>query len=243
MKKITGWPIIIACSVFLMIFVVTFIVLIPGIPKMPEVMTVKEIISTVIGFAIVIILLIVGLMNGIKKIKKDKILKVIDYTDSLDINLTGRISYTDYQKLMLGLSFKKPTYLVFVCVIIIFSLSFINNESGSSQIYLKILPFLILGFLLSPILILVQVKKIYRTNRIFQEQLNYKLTNDSIHIKGETVDSIQKWTGFYKIKETSSFFMFYQGEGTATLLDKKMFTNNDLAEFKQFIQSLNIKKG
>ena len=107
---------------------------------------------------------------------------------------------------------------------------------------MTIFPFLILGILLSPILTLVQTKKLYQTNRVFQEQLKYTLTNDSIHTKGKTFDSTQKWTGFYKIQETKSFFMLYQSERVATLLDKKMFSDNELNEFKQFIQSLNIQK-
>ena len=237
MKKFIGWLSIILCSLFLLIFILVFF---QEIFKIPDYMTIKEIISTGVSFVFVIILLIVGLMNGIKKIKKPKIRKAIDYTSTLDINLTGRISYADYRTLMLELSFKKPIYLVFICLIVVFSMSVINNESESNPIYLIIIPFLIIGFLL--ILVFVQIKKLYRTNRIFQEQMNYKLTNDSLHIKGETVNSSQKWTGFYKFKETKIFFMFYQGEGIATLLDKKMFTDDELTEFKQFIRSLNIKQ-
>ena len=105
-----------------------------------------------------------------------------------------------------------------------------------------ILLFISLGIFISPILILRQTKKTYQTNKTFQEQLNYKLTNDSIHIKGETVDYVQKWTSFYKVKETKNFFMLYQGEGgVATLLNKKMFSDKELTDFRQFIQSLNLK--
>jgi len=202
-------------------------------------MTFKEVINTLVGFSVVIVLLIVGLMNGIKRIKNDKI-KIIADTCTLDINLTGRIAYKDYRNLCLELSFRKPVYIVFVCLLILFSLSYVNTGSEFGKTYLNIIMFLFLGVLVSPILILLQVKKNYRTNRIFQEQLNYELTTDSIRMKGETVDSIQKWTGFYKVKETKSFFMLYQGEGVATLLDKKMFTDNELANFKQFIRSLNF---
>ena len=240
MKRFTGWLIIIVCTVILLFLVFSVIVVIITLDRW-QVPTIKDVISVVVAFVVFTILLLAGLKNGLKKIKKDKIVKVIDYTCTLDINLTGQISYADYKKLMLGLSFKKPVFLVFVCMITILLLNIINN-SELSQTYLNIIPFLILGFLLSPVLTLVQVKKMYRTNRIFQEQMNYKLTNDSIHIKGETVDSIQKWTGFYKLKETKGFFMFYQGEGIATLLDKKMFTDNELTNFKRFICSLNLKQ-
>lgn len=240
MKKFTGWLIIIVCSVSLLLVVFSVVAVIMS-DRWQE--TTSNVISYIVCFVICAILLLVGLRNGLKKIKKDKIEKIIEYTDTLDINLTGRISYADYQKLMLGLNFKKPVYLVYVCLIILFSLVIIDNNSGANQISPIIFLFLlILGLFLFPTLMLIHIKKLYRTNRIFQEQLNYKLTNDSIHIKGETVDSIQKWTRFYKVKETKVFFMFYQGEGIATLLDKKMFTDNELTHFKRFICSLNFNQ-
>ena len=243
MKKVTGWILVIVCSVFLLIFVFTIIVITMSLLEngSSAKMTPKEIISSAVGFVIVIILLIVGLMNGIKRIKKDKV-EIIDYIGTLDINITGRIAYKDYRNLFLGLSFKKPIYIVLICVLILFSLSYyVNGSSELENTHSYILTFVFLGVLISPIIVLWQTKRTYQTNKAFQEELNYKFTNDSIHIKGKTVESIQKWTSFYKMKETKRFFMFYQGEGIATLLDKRMFSDNELNNFKQFIRSLNLK--
>ena len=242
MKKIFGWLQIIVCSFFLLLFAFTIIELaisiIEGGEPLSEKMTLKEIIGSSIGFIIVIALLIVGLKSGIKKIKKEKV-EIVNYISTLDIDLTGKIRYEDYRNLLLGLTFRRPTSFVFICIFIILALSLMNASNVLESSYLYLILFL--GFFISPILVLWQSKKNYRTNRIFQEQLNYKLTNDSIRIKGETVDSVQKWTGFYKKKETKSFFMFYQGEGVATLLDKKMFSDKELTDFRQFIRSLNLK--
>ena len=205
----------------------------------PVEMTPKEIIGSSVGFLVVITLFIVGLKSGIKKIKKEKI-EIVDYVGTLDINLKGKIKYEDYRNLLLGLTLKKPNYLVFICIFTLLALSLIN-ASDIINLNFNFILFILLGFFISPIIVVWQSKKNYRTNRIFQEQLDYKLTNDSIHIKGETINSVQKWTGFYKKKETKSFFMFYQGEGVATLLDKKMFSDKELTDFRQFIRSLNLK--
>ena len=241
MKNIFGWLLIVVCSFFLLMFAFTIIILTMSVLKSGKSveMTPKEIIGSTVGFLVVITLLIVGLKNGIKKIKKEKI-EIVDYIGTLDINLEGKIKYEDYRNLLLGLTFKRPTYFVSICIFILFGLSLMNASNIIESSYLFIL-FIFLGFFISPILVVWQSKKNYRTNRIFQEQLNYKLTNDSIHIKGETVNSVQKWAGFYKKKETKSFFMFYQGEGVATLLDKKMFSDKELTDFRQFIRSLNLK--
>ena len=249
MNKIFGWLLIVVCSFFLLMFAFTIIILAVSVLKSGKSveMTPKEIIGSSVGFLIVITLFVVGLKSGIKKIKKEKI-EIVDYIGTIDINLKGKIKYEDYRNLLLELTFKRIKYFVFIfiCIFILLVLSLMNaNDIIKNDIiknsHLHFILFIFLGFFISPILVVWQSKKNYRTNRIFQEQLNYKLTNDSIHMKGEIVDSVQKWTGFYKKKETKSFFMFYQQEGIATLLDKKMFSDKELTDFRQFIRSLNLK--
>jgi hypothetical protein len=246
MKKLTGWILIIFCSIMLLIFAIALIAIIPGVlNKGSEVqMSIKEILTSSIGFMIMISLLILGLRNGIKKIKKDKVIETKNYDKSLNIDLTGLIEYVDYRNLILGISYKKPIYLVVLGIMLLFLLTLIvNRENMMNQLDSSYFIFIFIGiFLLSPIFTLIQIKKLYNTNSIFKEKLNYHLTNDSIHINGETVDSTQKWTHFYQIRETKKFFMFYHGEMVATLIDKKMFSENDLREFQEFSKSLNLKR-
>lgn len=246
MKKLTGWILIIFCSILLLIFAIALIAIIPGVlNKSSEVqMSIKEILTSSVGFLIVISLLIIGLKNGIKKIKKEKVVETIDYDGELKIDLTGQIEYIDYRNLILGISFKKPIYIVVLGILLLFSLTFVvNRENMMNQLDSNYFIFIIIGvFLLSPFFTLIQIKRLYNTNSIFKEELNYILTNDSIQIKGETVDSTQKWTHFYQIRETKKFFMFYHGKMIATLIDKKMFSENDLQEFQRFTKSLKLKR-
>ncbi|WP_088656272.1 YcxB family protein [Geofilum rhodophaeum] len=246
MKKLTGWILIIFCSILLLIFAIALIAIIPGVlNKSSEVqMSIKEILTSSVGFLIVISLLIIGLKNGIKKIKKEKVVETIDYDGELKIDLTGQIEYIDYRNLILGISFKKPIYIVVLGILLLFSLTFVvNRENMMNQLDSNYFIFIIIGvFLLSPFFTLIQIKRLYNTNSIFKEELNYILTNDSIQIKGETVDSTQKWTHFYQIRETKKFFMFYHGKMIATLIDKKMFLENDLQEFQRFTKSLRLKR-
>lgn len=246
MKKLTGWILIIFCSILLLIFAIALIAIIPGVlNKSSEVqMSIKEILTSSVGFLIVISLLIIGLKNGIKKIKKEKVVETLDYDGELKIDLTGQIEYIDYRNLILGISFKKPIYIVVLGILLLFSLTFVvNRENMMNQLDSNYFIFIIIGvFLLSPFFTLIQIKRLYNTNSIFKEELNYILTNDSIQIKGETVDSTQKWTHFYQIRETKKFFMFYHGKMIATLIDKKMFLENDLQEFQRFTKSLKLKR-
>jgi hypothetical protein len=245
MKKLTGWIIIIFCSILLLIFAIALLAIIDGaLIKNSIQMSVKEILSSSLGFAVVISLLIFGLRKGIKNTKKDRMIEIIDYDEVLNINLNGQIEYLDYRNLILEISFKKPIYLVFLGILLLLTLTFIvNRENIMNQLDSIYIIFTTIGvIILLPILSLIQIRRAYKTNKIFHEQLSYTLTNDSIKIKGSTVDSTQKWTHFYQIRETKKFFMFYHGNMVATLLDKKMFAERELHEFDEFLKSLNMKR-
>lgn len=231
MKKFTGWVTIILCSFFLMIFLLALLIIL--IRPNPEAqITTKEVIFSSIAFVAVVILLILGLMNGLKKIKKEKV-QIIDYTDTLNINLTGKISYKDYRNFVLKSIFKRW----WIYVLCSFVVLFVPNIVKPNPVIFVIV-FVIFLF----VYLLIWTKKIYKTNKVFHGQNNYKLTNETLQITGETFDSTNKWTSFYKFKETKTFFIFYHDNAVANFIDKKMFAYDELAAFKQFICSLNLKR-
>jgi Ca2+/Na+ antiporter len=245
MRKFKGGLMIVLCSLFLILWLLVFLGILYSRLKNPEnstpiVMTTENIIGSVF-IVFFIALSIVGLIKGLKKIRTEEPVPIIDFSDTLDINLTGRILYKDYRNFILKSTFNKRIHIIFACLLPLYLLFYIINGIKSDIMYL-IIPWFLICFIL-PIFVLRNTKRIYQTNKIFQEQLNYKLTNDAIHITGDTIDSIQKWKNFYEMKETKVFFVFYQDKThiTGTFLDKKMFTNDELTTFKQFIRSLNLK--
>jgi hypothetical protein len=246
MKKLSGWLLIIFCSVFLLIFAIAIIAILPGIlTQYSEIqMSANELLSISIGLLIVISLLIFGLRNGVIRLRKEKIIDIVDYNGILNINLTGQIKYTDYRNLIMELNYKKPVYFVAIGILFLFVLTFlVNSETMMNQLDSYYFMYIYFGIiLLLPIVTLFQIKKQYNSNKIFQERLNYKLTNDSIQIIGDTFDSTQKWTRFYQIRITKKFFILHQGASVATILDKKMFSDNEIQEFDNFIRSLKIKR-
>ena len=247
MRKFKAWLWIVLCSLLLILTVFTVVVIVESRYANPEntiPMTTKEIINSILYSIFFIIPLSVGLVYGVKKFKKIKrentVLR-IDYTGTIDINLSGKISYKDYRNLNLELVFKKPTYILSGCLVfILFVTNMIRGIELEWSMFFII--FLLFFFICYPAIVLMRVKRVYKTSRLFKEEVNYKLTDETIHITGETFESTQTWEGFYKMKETNNFFMFYQTVGIVTLLDKKMFTSEELANFKTFIYSLNLKQ-
>ena len=244
MKKLTGWLIIVVCSLFLLIFAFALVLLIPGLISSNSTIQsqVSDIIRSLFGMGFAMFLFVLGLRYGIKNVRKPRKIETVEYPDVLLIHLSGEIGYKDYRNLILGLTFKKPVYLAISGILILNLLAIITNKQSYSN-YFDPNYFLciIFGiFFLSPLFTINRIKKIYKTNKIFHEKLDYTITNESIQIKGESVDSTQKWTHFFKIKETKSFFMLYQGTMVATLLDKKMFNVSDLEEFRRFLKSIHV---
>jgi hypothetical protein len=205
-------------------------------------MSLSEILTSSVAFVIIFFVLILGLRSGIKRIRKEKIIEIIPFSEKLEIYLSGQIGFKDYRNLIFGQTYKRPFYIIFSGLLIVFLLTFLpNNSKLSNQSFYYLYIFLGI-FIVSPIFTLFRIKELYKTNKIFHEQLDYYINNDFIRIKGETIDSTQKWNRFYKIKETKDFFMLYNSNLAATLIDKKMFKDNEINDFKRFIRSLRLIK-
>jgi hypothetical protein len=245
MRKLTGWIIIIFCSMFLIVFATVLIITIPNILNDDDFIRQYksfDAFSSIVGFVGVTTLLIIGLQNGIKRLKKTKPMELIPFLDILDIRFKGQIRYEDYRNLIFGLTFKKPTYLIFIGIFLLFCLSYLSNVQAMNNFLSE--NYFILIFLgvaiLSPLFTLIQIKKIYKSSKVLNEPIEYQINNDSVHLKSDTVDSIQYWNHFYKIKETKCFYLLYQGKAVATLIEKSMLNSADNAKFKIFLKSLNI---
>ena len=205
MKKLLQWATIFFSSIVLMVMLlgmgITAYDLINGNGRTP--LAGSEILSMGIGFLIAIGVLLFILIQAIKKVKKAPRIVSEAYDKDLNISLKGKIEYKDYRNLILGITYKKPAFVVAYGIAILFVLTFIINlNKAISEFETQYLVLVVIfGLLiLSPIFSLIQIKKLYNTNKIFQEELNYVLNNASIQIKGATVDSTQSWNHFYQIK-------------------------------------------
>lgn len=245
MRKFFNWLIIIICSILLLSIGVTLIMtLLPELlPRTVDTETsLSDIISILPGFLIVIAITSLGLTRAIKRLKKKKSINISDYTKTLNINVSGSVSYKDYRNLMLGIIFKKPTYLFYLVIFILLFFSTINgNESFSDIIANNLFIYFLIGiFCILPILTLIQIKKNYQTNKFLHESITYSLTNESVHLQANSFETTQNWTNFIKTQETKSFFVLYQSNNAINILDKKMFTKEEIREIQSFIVSLGL---
>ena len=242
--KILAWLQIVLCCIILISFIGTIIGISPTVISQGGHIdiSVKEILIMLLGFVFFTAISIMGLRNGIRKLRPKKTPEVMAYDDILDIQLNGKIEYVHYRNLVLGLTFNKPMYYVTFGILVLFVVAqSVNTEwAGIDSVYVMAL--VALTMVIISLSTVIRVRNQYIGNKLFREKLTYRLNNDSIHVKGSTVDSILYWNHFYKVKETKRFFMFYHDEMLATMLEKKMFTDAELKEFKRFILSLKMER-
>jgi hypothetical protein len=241
-KKILGWLSVIFSSLFLLLFAIFLIIIILSFlvgTNSYFVMPINDTIVSALWFVCFTALFIFLLKNGRKMIKKPNNVEIIEYSGNLNINYTGKIAYKDYRNYVLERNFKRPFYLIFIGMIVLVSITTLLqgwSMDTSSLIFLSVF------VLLVPILNLMQIRKIYNTNQAFHEELTYNLDNECINIKGDTVDSTTKWTRLYKITENKQFFVLFHDAMVANFIDKKLLTDAEIHEFREFIKSLNLRE-
>lgn len=245
MKKVFVWIQVIVLSILLLIFsLMAIAILLDRLLGGTSEFSNKELIISLLGNAIVLYFIVLGLKNGINKLKREKEIEHIAYDKDLNIDLNGRIQYKDYRNLIFGLTFNKPLFLfagLMLLLSLVYNLYLEENVINYLKTNYSILLVLIIVFIF-PIIVLIQIKKAYNSTQILNESFEYTLDNESIHIKGHMIESTQSWSRFYQMRETKKFFMFYENTTIAVLLNKDMFSDRDLIDFKDFVRSLNIKK-
>ena len=230
MKEILYWLLVVFCSIMILFLLSTFF-------------SGSELETSFTTNFLYLLLSVGALIYGIRKIRakdiEEKQMQTIEYTGNLNLNFSGQISFKDYRNTSLEVYFKQRWFTsVFILLFMIMLLTFENIDFAITLI-IAMWAGILLAF---PLLVIRSAKKLYKQNKTFQEKLTYHLDNEKITIVGETVNTTFNWSRLFKITETRTFFLLYQDSLIADFLDKKMFTEEEIIEFRKFVNSLNIRK-
>jgi len=241
MNKLKGWLLISLNGFLIFVFALSLAVFVPDLFKK----NVDHKDSFIASFVLLVLLIlsVYGFVKGLQKIKPKKEI-LVPYDRELNIQFKSQIEYEEYRNLIFGLSFKRPIFLIMFGLILLNIINMFTNKNISYIDQNLIFP-IILGLsvvVFAPLIIYYQTRQVYKSSKLFHENINYSIDNNSVKMNGVTFESELKWTHFYKIKETKNFFMLYQGKTIANLLDKKNMNNGDINEFRLFIRSLNLKQ-
>jgi hypothetical protein len=205
-------------------------------------LTANNIFAIILSLIIFPELFILGILKGLKLIKKNEPNKVIEFDGTITIKYNGKINFEDYRNLIFELTYKKPKFYYIFGAMAIYFVMFLTSDSlyeNNNIFFILIFPGFLIG---SPLITYFQIKNLYHSNKMLVGFFDYEITNDSIQVTGENANTTQKWANFMMIKETKNFFLLYQNKAIATLIDKGKMNEQEVVSFRQFIQSLDVKK-
>jgi hypothetical protein len=155
-----------------------------------------------------------------------------------------KIDLKSYSKLMLILSYKRPTTIVLTGIGVLLLISSLLYFAGINlffdeppyfQIYLGIL--IIVYF---PAMGSIKAKQNFIAYHLLQEKIIYEFTEEGFMETGETFDSDMEWTEVYRILELNNWIIIYHATGSANFIPKAAFGNR-LAEFKNLVKDKELE--
>lgn len=151
------------------------------------------------------------------------------------------VSFKEYAKLLLKLTYRKPIMIVIVFVafamlvwIITAGLNIINIPQPTIYQYIT------LGLItvVQPLVIYHTIWNNYHSSSHLKERLEMELDFTHIHITGESFYTKLTWQKTYKVVELKNWFLIYQNNLSAVIIPKKSFADNQIEEFKKLLKEI-----
>jgi len=155
------------------------------------------------------------------------------------ITLTQQLDYGKFIQFKLLQYFLRPRiiFLYLVIALIVSMRAWINSGSNEVRNF-SILTFLIFFVILLPLIIYLSVRRMYKTNKMIQDEITYMFTDDEVVMKGSLFETRYKWDAIYMAEEYDNWLLIYTSMQTAIHLYKPNFRNQaDISILKSIINS------
>lgn len=148
------------------------------------------------------------------------------------------VSFRQYVGLIYGLLYRKPLMkgLVALAGLLLLWIGLYSLHVGQLPkplVYQYITLFLIV--VVQPSLIYYTVWKNYYSSNHLRETLRIELTADKIKMSGKSFYTEIRWAKIFRVVEQDHWFLIYENNLSAILVDKKDLSKKKLAELKQIL--------
>lgn len=138
----------------------------------------------------------------------------------------------------------KKSWIIGVCSLLLILLSF-GIKNG--QIFLRSIPFLVIGILVFPVYVLILKILFSKQNKSFEEiTLNYTFTDEKIIVLGKNSTSSENsempYSKIEKINNTKNFLFLYITPYSALVIDKNGFSIGDANKIIALLSIKNKKR-
>ncbi|HTB52414.1 MAG TPA: YcxB family protein [Ferruginibacter sp.] len=132
----------------------------------------------------------------------------------------------------------KITIAVFVLIFLVNIAGLIFNPVSSSYWQL----FVLVGVLfVRPIIIYINVKRSFASNKRSGELVIYTFGNDYLSIKGESFSTELSWDKIYKVTQSKNWVFIWQNKGFANILSKQDIWEEQIDQLKVILQHHKVK--
>lgn len=156
------------------------------------------------------------------------------------MKIETKIGLRDYMNLNVQLITSKISfYFIPLAIIILLT----NNIEGILQKDILSILYVLVILVFSiwfPINIYKKLKREFYTHKNLQESIIFDFYKEKIEIIGETFQSEISWSNVHKVKELKKWFLIYQSNNLANLIQKKNFTQEQKKELRNLIIQNNI---
>jgi len=87
----------------------------------------------------------------------------------------------------------------------------------------------------TPLLVYLQMKKSYKTSKVFQQEQNFIISSEGVMGKSSVGESNFSWDMFHEIIVYKKLIAFYISARQAYILPKRCFDVNEYEDIKEFL--------
>ena len=228
-KKIVGLAIAILFIIlngFLLLMLVASVVMYP-----------QDASQNIIQFMFSIALFSFPLFHGLKMYNagKSELIPLVEPIDRGKIlRLNVHLSFHEYRKLIMLLTYKHPVMLFLTLIGLVLVLLPLFTTTGFTNVsYIGVV------LILLPPASWIQARRQYDSNKPLSEKIEYVFTPDNISLTGQTFNTTISWESLYKVKEMRDWFLLYTNRQVAFVIPKSAWAEEDIAIFRSFV--INVK--
>jgi len=155
------------------------------------------------------------------------------------VTLTQKLDYGRFLRFKLIQYFLRPRIFVLyglIAVILSTSLGMYPDTANSS--YISVVAFILFFIILLPLVIILSVRRMYKSNHMIQAPITYTFSDQSLVLKGQYFTTTYQWEAIYMAEEYSKWLLIYTSLQTAIHLYKPEITDaSDIEIIKQILKS------
>jgi hypothetical protein len=112
------------------------------------------------------------------------------------------------------------------------------REGGAVAVSARVLPLILMGLLFS---FLVWLQPRLAARRIILRAVEWRLSDDGIHVQSNVASADFRWEAFLKYREGKKVFLLYVQKGQAQFIPKRALSEVEIVEFRTLIGA-HVKK-